>query len=81
MTMLNLKEELVYLYQQWRTAKGNNEPECFQDIFYMVNLSLKQVTPLKHWEINPNYVLILLRLIVVSSSTSAIVEITFLWLV
>ena len=77
MTVLNLKEELVYLCQQWRIAKGNKEPECFQDILHMVNASLKKVTPLDHWEINAKYVLILFRLIVVAAGTSAFAERTF----
>ena len=57
--------------------KGDEDPESFQDILYMVNASFKTTTPLDHWEINAKYVLILLRLIVVAAGTSAFAERTF----
>ena len=70
MTVLNLKEELAYLGQQWMNTKVNEEPERFQDILHIINLSLRQVTPLDYWKINDKYELICLRLVVVAAGTS-----------
>ena len=41
--VFSLKEELAYLYQQWRNEKGNEEPECFGNMLHMVNVSLKKL--------------------------------------
>ena len=50
MTNYTLKEELVYLREQWRKVKGDEKPDCFQHIFHKVNASTKTTTSSHHWK-------------------------------
>lgn len=47
-TISHLKVELVYLREQWKNSKGDEDPKSFQDIVHMVQTSFEDTNTLRH---------------------------------
>ena len=72
-----MKTQLEYLKTQWVEVNFDKTATSFVDIVHFVRESTKVQIALRHWENNANYVLTLLRLILVAAGTSAFAERTF----